>query len=679
VTTLSWARFKEQLRTRLHQPWFGGCFGAALTVSLGLLLLRLPEGIDVGKGLRDWSYDLPFVVRPEISHTNFLIIYLNEESCRELKQDTVDFDRSLHARLVRKLKAAGAKMIVFDVVFTDHPNRPISAADRDFAQAMREEGRVVLGADYKVDEHLLSNGISAPLDPLRDACAGWGLAIIHSDPDNEARKVHPGTDRYPSLAWKSAEILGAAVTRNPENRGQERWLNYYSHEPFKGISYYDAIRDGGAPLEFFKNKIIFIGAGDVTGHVGDLREQFRSPWTWLTGHFHLGVEIHALTLCNLLHQDWMWRMPYWLEFFLVLVAGLLSGYGLSLCRPLAATGAALAFALVVTVANYVAFVQSNLWFPWLIVVAAQVPAALAWSCLYYSIRSYLETKLLETSLALYLSPRQVNRILKQPGLLKPGGTQQTVSILFSDIANFSKISERMEPDDLVRLLNDYYEAAIAGVHKTEGTVMNLIGDAIFAIWNAPEGQSDHQERACRAALLLTDQLKHFDATSHHLPMQTRVGLHTGVVCVGNIGSSTHFDYTAVGECVNLASRLEGLNKQLGTNILATREMQRAVERVIVTRLVGHFKFKGFDRMCEVYELISTVETGSASQSWREMFEKALWHFRRQQFDEAAEGLQKTLLLRPGDGPSRYYLARIAELQSRGVPQEWMGEIDLQEK
>jgi adenylate cyclase len=644
-----------------------------------LLLLRLPQGLDLGKGLRDWSYDLPFVMRPEISHTNFLIIYLDEGSYSALKQDTVDFDRSLHARLVRKLKAAGAKMIVFDVVFTDHPNRPITAADRDFAQAMREEGRVVLGADYKVDEHLLTKDISAPLDPLRDACAGWGLAIIHSDTDNEARKVHPGTDRYPSLAWKSAELLGATVTRKPEDRPKERWLNYYSHEPFKGISYYDAVRDGGAPLELFKNKIIFIGAGDVTGHVGDLREQFRSPWTWLNGHFHLGVEIHALTLCNLLHQDWMWRLSYGLEALLVLASGMMVGYGLSLFRPLAATGAALAFALAVTIVNYVAFVQLNLWFPWLIIVAAQAPAALAWSWLFHSIRSYLETKLLETSLALYLSPQQVQRILKQPGLLKPGGTQQTVSILFSDIANFSKISERMDPNDLVRLLNDYYEAAIAGVHKTEGTVMNLIGDAIFAIWNAPQSQSDHQERACRAALLLTDQLKHFDATSHHLPMQTRVGLHTGEVCVGNIGSSTHFDYTAVGECVNLASRLEGLNKQLGTNILATREMQKAVQSVIVTRLVGHFRFKGFDQMCEVYELISTAETGAVSQSWRETFEKALWHFQRKQFAEAAEGFRQTLALHPGDGPAQYYLAKIVELQNQDLSSEWMGEIDLREK
>ena len=134
----------------------------------------------------------------------------------------------------------------------------------------------------------------------------------------------------------------------------------------------------------------------------------------------------------------------------------------------------------------------------------------------------------------------MQQILKHPDLLKPGATQKTVSILFSDIASFSKISERMNPDDLVKLLNDYYEAAIGCVHQTDGTVMNLIGDAIFAIWNAPQEQADHQERAVRAALLLNEKLLHFDTASLNLPLRTRIGLHTGVVCVGNIGSSTHF-------------------------------------------------------------------------------------------------------------------------------------------
>ena len=134
--------------------------------------------------------------------------------------------------------------------------------------------------------------------------------------------------------------------------------------------------------------------------------------------------------------------------------------------------------------------------------------------------------------------------------------QQTVSILFSDIENFATVSERMDPDALVKLLNNYYETAIACVHQTEGTVMSLIGDAIFVIWNAPQEQSDHRERACRAALLLQEQLVRFDATSGHPPLRTHVEFTTGVAVVA-MQNSTASNYTAISESVNIASRSRG--------------------------------------------------------------------------------------------------------------------------
>ncbi len=674
---MSWFRVKGNLGTRLRQPWFGGAFGAVLATAFGLVLLYLPGQIDIGKGLRDWSYDLPFLARSEAPKQDIIIIYLDEESYRELKQSPADFDRSLHARLIRKLKADGAKMIVFDILFVD-PKKNSAAADRDLAQAMREHGKVVLGGQFE-QVNPLDSIIWPPIDPLRDACAGWGLVNVHQDADFEVRLHFENTNRFPSLAWKSAEIFGTEITRQPENRLRKRWLNYYSHMPFQEISYFNAI-DQSQPAGFFKDKIVFIGEGaDVAGYGGDLREQFRSPWTWLTGDFQLGVEGHALTFSNLVQKDWLRRMPWQAEALVVMLAGLMLGYGLSLFRPLAATGLACAFALVATAISFMVFARFNLWFPWLIPVAAQLPAALAWSYLFHSIRSYMETKLLETSLALYLSPHQVSQIVKRPELLKPGGMQQTVSILFSDIANFSTLSERMAPNDLVKLLNTYYETAIECVHQAEGTVMSLIGDALFVIWNAPQEQSDHGERACRTALLLREQLVRFDAGNTGAPLRTRIGLHTGVACVGNVGSSAHFDYTAIGESVNIASRVEGLNRLLGTNILATREIQTTIKGSIVTRPVGRFKFKGFGKVAEVYELISTAESGDSSRAWRQAFEKALADFQRRLFREAARGFQQTLLLRPNDGPAQYYLAKIDEFQDRQLPEDWLGEVELTEK
>src|SRR5262249_43365928 len=158
-------------------------------------------------------------------------------------------------------------------------------------------------------------------------------ALIHQDSDFSARLHHPGNEQKPSLAWCAADLVGAEVTKNPDNRAAERWLNYYGRAPFQGISYAQAISNGVPTLLSVKDKVVFIGAGEgVAGYTGSEREQFRYPWTRLTGRFHMGVEVHALTFSNLVRQDWLSRMPTWLQVLTLTLSGLLLGYSLSLFR-----------------------------------------------------------------------------------------------------------------------------------------------------------------------------------------------------------------------------------------------------------------------------------------------------------------------------------------------------------
>ena len=284
-------------------------------------------------------------------------------------------------------------MIVFDVLFIDPRTNTVADTDLAPGHTPFTSGVVLPGRPQQwYENHDKDSIFWPPVDPLRDACAGWGLVKIHQDADFESRLHFEDTNRYPSLAWKSAEIFGAEITKHPERRLRERWLNYYSHKPFHEIPY---IRAFDQPAGVFKDKIVFIGAGpDVVVYGGDLKEQFRSPWTWLTGDFQLGVEVHALTFSNLVQNDWLWRLPTELEMLFVVLAGILLGYGFpSLFRPLAGTELACAFAAVVTAVCFVLFARFNLWFPWLIPVAAQIPLALAWSYLFHSIRAYMETKL----------------------------------------------------------------------------------------------------------------------------------------------------------------------------------------------------------------------------------------------------------------------------------------------
>jgi adenylate cyclase len=235
----------------------------------------------------------------------------------------------------------------------------------------------------------------------------------------------------------------------------------------------------------------------------------------------------------------------------------------------------------------------------------------------------------------------------------------------------------MDSDHLAHLMNGYFETAVSQcIHKTDGTVVKYIGDAIFSFWNAPESQTDHALRACQAAL-------HFRDTDNHsvngVKLHTRIGLHTGLANVGNFGSVERVDYTALGENVNLASRLEGLNKYLGTSCVMSGDTKSGVGEQLVTRFLGRFRLKGFERAVEVYQLVGWPAEEEATRPWREAFATGLKFYQQGDFASASKAFEQTLVLRPKDGPAEFYLARIAELGPEGISEGWSGDVELKEK
>src|SRR5439155_27350748 len=253
---------------------------------------------------------------------------------------------------------------------------------------------------------------------------------------------------------------------------------------------------------------------------------------------------------------------------------------------------------------------------WLIVVV-QIVVALSWSVLFNSIQLYVQKRLYEHTLGLFLPPKLVAKFSKSPELLKPGAQKETLTFLFSDIAEFTSISEKMDGDELAGMMNDYFRPAVDNcIHKTEGTVVKFIGDAVFAFWNAPDATPDHAKRACEAALLFRD---HSKTPVRGRLLRTRIGLHTGVANVGNFGSEEKVDYTAIGESVNLASRMEGLNKHLGTDCLISAVTKAEIGDSFVTRKLGEFQLKGFVGFVEVHELIGFPDEIESTRLWREAF------------------------------------------------------------
>ncbi len=676
-------------RQFIENGW-GGAIGAVLAAALGVTLLILP----LGRGLVDWSYDLPFALRPVLHPDEAVLVLMDDESHDKLAQPfNRPWDRRLHARMIDRLTAAGAKAIVMDIVFSDPAPDP--EEDPRMAEAMRHSGRVVLAADtvpagYGEDE-VNMRMVTMPTDVLRDQTArfasddyeGVGSAEMVPSQDFVIRRHFHGSkdDVLPSMSWVTAKFLQAEVSRDEVERTRPRWVNYYGPSgTVPNVSYFRALDPTLSSDALFRDRVVFIGARLFTVFSGQRKDEFRTPYSYWRDQnkFMPGVEVQATLLLNLLRGDWLNRGPVPLELICLLLAGLLIGFLLAQLRPLTSTLVALGSILAVSGAAYALFRFGSTWFPWLLVVV-QIAVAWLWSLLFNTVQLYVEKRVLEQSLALHLSPSRVKQLMGHPDLLKPGAEKQLVSILFSDIADFTKISEGMDSDQLARLMNNYFEVAIARIHETDGMVVKLIGDAIFAVWNAPLAQEDHRARACQAALKLRDQVAQFlDRRTSH-PLMTRIGLHTGLANVGNFGSASRFDYTAIGESINLASRMEGLNKHLGTSVLATRETQLAVADHLDSRLIGHFRLKGFEKAVEVHELMGPVEQVESTRPVRDYFAKALKHFQNKAFFEAKDGFIRTLELLPNDGPSLFYIATLSEMLPEFLPDDWRGEIILREK
>jgi adenylate cyclase len=657
--------------------------GIVLSAGLGFILLTT----SLGHGLQAASYDLPFEWRPAMYPNEVEMVYLDDASYEQLHQKyTEPWNRAILTKLLKRLTADGASAVVFDIVFSDALD---PATDQQFAAAMSENGKVIIACDWRIAYY---NGRSAqqprriftlPLQLFNEHAVDLGASALFPEAGEYMRQYQPTlpNEQTHTLAWTTAVLVKPSFSESNSLRATPFWLNYYGPEyALPSVSLYKAVADNdlNVPPGFFRNKVVFVGAKLQTRLAPDRKDEYSTPYSYRPAdQWMSGVAIHATAFLNLIRGDYLREFPWWVNRILILAIGVLFGGGLVLCRPLWAVVLGLLPILPMAYADYYAFDRYHYWFPWLIVVAVQIPIAIVWAVMYNSVRLHVEKRLVEQSLALYLSPKLVKKFAANPKLMKPGAEKQLLTILFTDIADFTAIAEGMDSDELARLMNAYFQRAVQNcIHATDGTVVKYIGDAIFSFWNAPDLQGDHAYRACEAAL-------RFRALSaqriNGRELITRLGLHTGVANVGNFGSDKRFDYTAIGENINLAARMEGLNKYLGTRVLITGETQKEVAARLVTRHLGLFRLKGFEKAVAVYELTGFLEQEAESRLLRERFAAALDQFAKQEFAGAEEAFRRVQEISPRDGPAQFYLEQIQELRATALPPEWNGEITLKDK
>jgi CHASE2 domain-containing sensor protein len=389
------------LKTKLTANMRNGVIGAALSVFCGLLFWN-PLGL--GRGFVRLSYDLPFRFSPKVNVDKLILITMDEVSYRNLGEDyDKKLDRKYHAELLDKLTEA--QLVVFDTFFSDPGSK---ASNEELARALKTHGRVVLAADREKRTIL-------PLGIFQKAVgSNWGIARMLPASDREARVLFTGTADEPSLAWAAASLAHARITQSPERRMDERWIRHYGpHGTFTNISYFSALKEKDPA--FFQNKIIFVGGRPDIVLVGEKTDEFRTPYTrWGEGNWSSGLEVVATMFLNLYRGDWLTQLSEGSELLLLILSGLLLGFGLTFFRPIPAAGLALLGAVSVGVVAVIVIWQTQIWFSWMIIAGAQIPCALGWSVLAYTKTLFREKQALETKLAATPQPM----LLPQPSSIQ---------------------------------------------------------------------------------------------------------------------------------------------------------------------------------------------------------------------------------------------------------------------
>lgn len=444
-------------------------------------------------------------------------------------------------------------------------------------------------------------------------------------------------------------------------------INYRGRaRTFPYVSAVDVLRGRTRPKEI-EDKIVLVGA--VATGIFDLRV---TP----TDTVFPGVEVHATILDNILKGDYILRTGWvsLLDISVLLVLGIGSGALYPRLRPMLGAVLMLTAFLGHLYVNTQLLVRYGYWLN-VIYPSLLIPLAYLGVAVYQYIKEEREKRRIKSAFQVYVAPAVVGQILKEPESLKLGGEKRILTVLFSDIRGFTGISERMAPEELVRLLNEYLTEMTRVVFRHEGTLDKYIGDAIMAIYGAPLPQEDHPLRACLTALEMLDAVEVLRGRweSQGLPsLEIGIGINTGEMVVGNMGSDRRFDYTVMGDHVNLASRLEGLNKYYGTRVLVSEFTAGHVEQCLLCREVDSVRVKGKARPVKIYEILPRPKDIGEAMTWIEVFLEGLELYRQRRWDEAMGRFRSVMQIRPGDGPSRIYAKRCLKFRENPPPSDWDG-------
>lgn len=716
--------------------------GIALAVAFLVILITRDQILQLGiiQRLELASIDYRFESRgsdPAFKDSSHVVIVeISEDSFKSLP-DRWPWPRSYYARLLRNLKAAGVKVVGIDLILSGNDVYSL-ANDDSLRAAIRETGITVLAGKTEVVSdmysHITSTENFGNIFFGVDSCIG--IVNIRNDADGVYRRYSPffATNtglRVPTFAFavlnkyygfpalttaeNFKDVFLFADGTIPKYDPTSLLINFYGPSgTFRHIKFVDIIDDetfttneeleAADEINTFsdpdyglqhdgslKDKIVLVGSTVPEDH--DLFPVAFARGRQAGDNLMYGVELHASVIESIIRDQYIRRQSALSEILLIIGLTLLTFIITSSLKGAATRHHFLVelngflFAVAeIFILGYIALLLFNK-YNYLMIVISPVLAVVGGyfaSTAYHFVAERKQRMMIKTMFSTYVNPSVVDELILHPEKLALGGERRELTVMFSDIEGFTTISEGMAPEVLVGLLNEYLNKMTELVFRNDGTLDKYEGDAVMAFWGAPIHQDDHALRACTCALEMQDAMVKIRKEWKILrrpELNIRIGINTGEMIVGNMGATEKFDYTVIGDSVNLASRLEGANRIYRSGIVVSERTYELVSAKIVGRELDLIAVRGRGAPLKIFELVGfrgdRVETTQYREFLR-LFAEGLQQYRQRQWSESIGSFTKALSLRD-DYSSRLYIERAQHYSAHPPDEHWNGVFVMSEK
>ncbi len=591
------------------------------------------------------------------------IVAIDDKSLQEIGR--WPWNRTIFAKTIDFLNESRALGI--DVAFFESST---TEQDMMLGEALSRAGNAAIPVEFtkfeKTGDRVIGKEMLQPVPELRTAKA-YGYVNVVTDKDGVTRAVKMDvSDEYPAFANAVYEIYWGKKSQRQDSRFIVNFVG-----PPGSYAYYSLtdIYNERVDKNEFKDKLVLIGATSP-----DMHDDYFVPTS--KGKAMPGVEVHANTIQTLINKDFLREQPGYTAILSIIISALLLTIIIITTRIRIATIAVPVLALAyvffsIYIFNY-GIIMNLIYVP--LTIAITYTSEVLY--LYYGTKK--EKQQIKNAFGKYVSPQVLGEILKDPDKLKLGGDRKDITVFFSDIRGFTTISEGLTPEKLVHVLNEYLTAMTDIVMKHEGVVDKFIGDAIMAFWGAPLEQPEHAKMACLTSLEMMKELKKLQEMwrKEGTPeIKIGIGLNSGPAVIGNMGSYERLSYTAMGDTINLGSRLEGLTKQYGVAIIISENTKAKISNEFITRALDIVTVKGKKKPIKIYELVCMqTELTKEQKELIEHYEKGLELYLKRKWEDAIKEFKKA-----NDYAAKAFIERCEEFKKSPPPKSWEGVWEFKTK